>query len=113
MIVIYIKMPNHMNHLPVCLAANEDTAEMILSEDIAQGWATEPPIDVRIFWQYGDQLNIRSHYSKPGKGLSYPDMIVTAEEEGCSGSWDVYDAVDIDGNEVSFYGFSVLSKVFD
>lgn len=56
----------------------------------------------------GDRLTIRAHTSKPGKGLSYPAMVVTVQDEGCSGGWDVYDALLVEtGEEVSFYGFSV------
>lgn len=62
----------------------------------------------------GDKLNIRAHRSEPGKGLTYPAMVVTASEDGRGGQhggWDVYDGVTDFDEPVSFYGFSVESKV--
>jgi len=57
-------------------------------------------------WWEGDTLTISEHASAPGEGLSYPSMTLTACEEGRSGGWDVFDGVDENGKEVSFYGFN-------
>lgn len=59
-------------------------------------------------WETGDELELRAHYSKPGKGLSYGAGKVRAVDPGCAGGWDVYDALGVEGNETSFYGLSVV-----
>lgn len=56
----------------------------------------------------GDTLAITAHNQPKGKGLSYPEMVVVALEDGAIGGWDVYDGQLGDGSEVSFYGFSVV-----
>ncbi len=58
-------------------------------------------------FKLGNVLSISAHHSDTGKGLSYPDMVVTALEDGMIGGWDVYDGKNADG-ETSFYGFSVI-----
>ncbi len=58
----------------------------------------------------GDLLTIHAHTSKQGKGLSYPAQFVIVQDEGCAGGWDIYDAINTDGREVSFYGFSVTER---
>jgi hypothetical protein len=67
-----------------------------------------------VHFKPGDRLDIHSHKSLPGRGLSYPAMIVVASDEGRGGQhggWDVYDGVTSDGHEVSFYGFSVVRRL--
>lgn len=59
-------------------------------------------------WNAGDTLTVVAHTSAPGKGLTYPAMTVRAAEAGAVGGWDVYDGHTAEGNEVSFYGFSVV-----
>lgn len=60
----------------------------------------------------GDTLVIKKHTSEVGKGLSYPDCVVTADDNGCTGGWDVYDVIGksngIEGIEMSIYGFSIV-----
>jgi hypothetical protein len=57
----------------------------------------------------GDLLQIKAHRSDKGKGLSYPNMLVIASEDGHNEGWDVYDGT-WHGAEVSFYGFSVMGE---
>ena len=60
-----------------------------------------------IVWKFAKAVR------KPGKGLSYPAMTVTASDPGVIGGWDVYDGIDQNGKEVSFYGFSVKIAISD
>lgn len=55
----------------------------------------------------GQQLYIKPYSSEPKQGLTYPGQYVIASEDGYSGGWDVWDGIDMEGNEISFYGFSV------
>jgi hypothetical protein len=63
-----------------------------------------------VTWRAGDVLRLRAHTSGPGAGLSYPACFVTATEPGTAGGWDVFDATDYNGDELSFYGFSVAAN---
>ena len=67
----------------------------------------------KISFRPGDRLEIGSYTSKPRRrGLSYRPMNVVVDDAGISGGKDVYDGVDDQGNEVSFYGFSVV-RLYD
>jgi len=56
----------------------------------------------------GSFVDIRSHHSEPGDGLSYGSFTAVLRED-CSGeSWDVVDVVHAEtGEEKSVYSFSI------
>lgn len=63
-------------------------------------------------FNHGDILVIKAHTSQPGKGLTYPDCVVTAYDSGCAGGWDVWDVIGksegIEGQQMCVYGFSIM-----
>lgn len=62
----------------------------------------------RLTWEIGDTLKIGGCHTWSGHGLDYDAQIVAPTEPGFSGGWDVFDAYTLRGEELSFYGFSVI-----
>jgi hypothetical protein len=59
-------------------------------------------------WNINDWLSVQGHASEKGEGLSYKSQILQAMDNGASNGWDVYEGLNEKGEEVSFYGFSVV-----
>lgn len=67
----------------------------------------------RVHFNVGDRITISPlspHMRKQAPAASHKMYrhVVIAKDEGRAGGWDVYDGVDDDGNEESFYGFQVV-----
>lgn len=56
----------------------------------------------------GTRVNVRKHYSEPGKGLSYHNFSGILKDSCPGNSWDVIDIIETGTKEVkSVYAFSV------